>query len=510
VSTNEQHPFVLVSANSLDIAAVEWLPLTDLGEGWVALKNLFLLDGYPFVNKSTLMCKVAVDVVRTGGVVVLLSDEDDPHSVIVPRLMAAGATKDELARIGLLKSNPDRRDGYEIIRFPQDTQAVEQCFAELKQQHNTDWGMIAVDPVVAYLGTHDSVDGYRDQDIRSVLLPLSRLVQRQNAFGWLVRHFNKSENPKLLLRGGGSIGFQGLVRRSAALIEHPDDVANDIPQSEQRRTLIGVGTNIGVEVPSVEFRVQSKFVGKDPKSGKDVNAPELYDFAESGVTPDNFLARASDTPTKTDIAEAALQGILTYGPRPADEVKQRLTAMNIAERTIQRAAGPRNGLIHKKRFGSPKAGNQTWYWALSQAELDALSDPTETDGNVKSGPDPYCTDDGNLKAKQHESDGISTGFDIAIGSETSTDSDRELLTLPSTSEAGSGPPVAEYLPENFSPDPKRFFPRDIANAHPDIQRDFERAARWREGDGRAPKPEPKRMNWGETFREAMGVEDGHK
>src|SRR6185503_20307255 len=80
--------------------------------------------------------------------------------------------------------------------------------------------LVVVDPLTAHLGR---ADGYKDQDIRSVLAPLAGLGSRYGTTILPIRHLTKNTGAAAVHRGGGSIAIGAAARLILLVSLHPDD-----------------------------------------------------------------------------------------------------------------------------------------------------------------------------------------------------------------------------------------------------------------------------------------------
>ncbi len=70
--------------------------------------------------------------------------------------------------------------------------------------------LVIVDVLMAYMP--DTRDSHRDQDVRSIFAPLSRIAADTGCTILVLRHLNKAKGGNPLYRGGGSIAIVGAAR----------------------------------------------------------------------------------------------------------------------------------------------------------------------------------------------------------------------------------------------------------------------------------------------------------
>lgn len=200
--------------------AVGWL-----WRPWLPAGKLTILDGYPGDGKSHIAASIVAALTTgsalPGGVpaepcdVLWLSYEEDPHDTIRPRLEAAGA---DLTRVHLVEGI-DRGDNPPGEVSTADGRLIEDRINELARE-GVHVRALIIDPLSLALPV--KTDTTKDTDVRHALLPLARLAERLGVAVLVVRHFNKSQGEKALLKGGGSIGFAAAARAVWTVTDHPD------------------------------------------------------------------------------------------------------------------------------------------------------------------------------------------------------------------------------------------------------------------------------------------------
>src|SRR5689334_4378705 len=193
------------------ISSIESRPVEWIWKNRIPRSMLTLLEGDPATGKSTLLLDLVARVSRgwnmpgpnaallggnQPGMVILLSAEDDPASVIRPRLEAAGA---DLDRVVIL-SVPTLDGGDREVAITDDDIARIEAVALSEGAV-----LVVVDPLTAYLT--DSTDTNSDHSVRRALVKLKGLAERTGCAVVCVRHWRKSASETALYRGGGSIAF---------------------------------------------------------------------------------------------------------------------------------------------------------------------------------------------------------------------------------------------------------------------------------------------------------------
>jgi AAA domain len=190
---------------------------------------------------------------RGPASVILMSAEDDPSRIIVPRLKAAGA---DLTRIHILESiilpgnakQDSEREPSRIERPPSilahDIEAIEEAAAGIG-----DCRLIVIDPVTAYLC---GIDDHRNTELRGVLWPLKTMAERLNAAVILVTHMSKGGATQAKHRVIGSIAYVGACRANFLFVKDRDD------PSRSRVLMCDNGSNLAPEVPTLSYIVEDR------------------------------------------------------------------------------------------------------------------------------------------------------------------------------------------------------------------------------------------------------------
>jgi RecA-family ATPase len=81
--------------------------------------------------------------------------------------------------------------------------------------------LVVLDPFLAFLD--DDIDSYKDQNIRQVLTPLSKMAERTGCAVLLIRHLNKSSaQVNKMYKGSGSIAVVAAARVCLYMLQDED------------------------------------------------------------------------------------------------------------------------------------------------------------------------------------------------------------------------------------------------------------------------------------------------
>lgn len=314
-----------------------------------------VLAGKPGEGKSFLTVDMAARV-STGrawpdgspcllGDTLLVSGEDDPATVLRPRLDGLGA---DAKRVHLLRGVLEVRAGNAKERMFSlaNLGALEAALAALPNL-----ALVVIDPIGSFLG--GKVDAHRDNEVRERLAPLAALAEKYNVAMLVVAHHNKSNTGRADDMILGSRAFTGLARCVVHLMVDPKDA--------ERRLLLPGKTNIGRAPKGLAFRITG-----DP--------PRLeWESAPVDLQADGVLAASRDGASvggALDEAVEWLRDVLSPGPMPATEVRAKAEADGIANRTLDRAKQKLG--VQATREGYSNQGR--WMWVMPHSAPDTPKD----------------------------------------------------------------------------------------------------------------------------------------
>lgn len=312
--------FALVSAASISIRRQRWL--------WrrrIPLGGAVILAGQEGLGKST----VAIDVAAraTNGElegdlpnpisVVYVSAEDPEETVLVPRLVAAGANvgRVHFPRIeGLVGGLALPRDLHEL--------AAEMLRVGAR--------LLVLDPFSVHLGG-ESMDAHKERDVRRALAPLAATMQELEAAAIGIMHWNKAPSMVALDRVLGSRAFTAAARSVLGVGPDPDD-----PDS---RLLVVAKSNFGpAGTPALSFAIEERLVD-DPEGGFPIETSAVRWTGERDGVHASDLLRTESEEERGALAEACtlLTFLLNDASVDAKDVEAARMASGISPRTLDRA-----------------------------------------------------------------------------------------------------------------------------------------------------------------------------
>jgi KaiC/GvpD/RAD55 family RecA-like ATPase len=191
-----------------------------LWPGFVPRGRVVIIEGDPGLGKSL----ITVDWIArvTSGApwpdgskgtrksnAIVLSAEDDAATDIKPRVHAAGG---DPGRVLLPNIDGLTVEDNGITLSPEGVVKLRQ---EIISNHAS---IVVVDVLMAYM----QGDANRDQTVRKMLTPLTRVAMETDCTIVLIRHLTKTKNKNAKYRGSGSIGILGAARMSYVLTKDED------------------------------------------------------------------------------------------------------------------------------------------------------------------------------------------------------------------------------------------------------------------------------------------------
>lgn len=302
---------------------------TVTGDGGVG-KSTCLIDIIARITINYPMPQIGGEAQQLSvkGSALIICKEDDPGLIIKPRLAAAGADMSRVHMVGVARSrNPD---DFEVINsLDTGTDRLERII-----QNIGDVKVILIDPITNFFG---KLDFNRDDQVRRLLTPLSRIAAKYDIAILNVIHMNKDTSK----RGSGRIlGGIGLVNvgRSTLFVAA-------IPGSNRRLLMMGK-TNLWPERKAVAFIMRNVDGQAEIEWGADY---EDVDF-------DEVLAGKAAHFTKQQEAAVMLRKWLKDGPLRSPEIRALAGEVDISFNTFK-AAKKEIGIVAKKQ-------EDVWWWQL--------------------------------------------------------------------------------------------------------------------------------------------------
>ena len=299
--------------------------------------------------------------------VLIWSGEDAWGSVLIPRLIAAGA---DMSRVGRLAITSTDIDAEVTPALPLDVGAIRDAVV------HTGAVMVLIDPIASTMRG----DLHREADVRAAIDCLARMAADTGTVVMFVRHFGKGggvASEKM----SGSHAFRDAVRSVFLFAEDGDTVV--VSQDKGNYSARGES--------SFAFRLESVTVPTDTGPAE---VARIVELGASDVSVSDIINRSEasgdDDADERTAAEHWLQDYLTAnGETPSKTVKADAAKEKIAERTLKRAK--KNLGIIDRSSGFPRTS--TW-------QLPSRAIPPET---VCHSPEPGPT--GPTEPERRKQDG---------------------------------------------------------------------------------------------------------
>lgn len=273
--------------------------------------------------------------------VIYCATEDSWEQTIVPRLMAAGADMSRVFHVTVSEDDhPQAR-----LSLPGDVNAL----GEACDEHGV--ALIIADPLVSFLS--DSIDEYREREVRSALEPLMAMADRHIVTVYGLAHFTKNGGSDPLSRIHGSGAFGRVVRAAIAFTKTED---GGFVMSQ-------VKNNLGrTDMPSYSYTVQDATVYDEDGEPIYTSRFVLGDESDTDVVKemDNANIRSRGGKTKMQRCEEWLTKYLgeRSGSVERDQVMSDAKIMGFTQSMLYKVRDAMGLTIEQSGFGKDKTS--TW------------------------------------------------------------------------------------------------------------------------------------------------------
>ncbi len=351
-----------VWGDKVKIEHIDWL--------WpnrIPYKMLSLLVGIGGASKSTLSLYMAAQITtgrpfidettssRKPGDVIILSAEDTPGNIIVPRLIAMEA---DISRICILKgvkqTLPDGTSGITGIDNLSKTGDLDMLLSVLDKTPNPK--LVIIDPYTAYMGKADSNS---NTEVRSFLRPLSEIAVDYNISVLGITHLNKNQDLSADFRVLGSVGQQNAARMVWLVAADPDDF--------ERRYFVWLKGNLAPQHTGLAYHLMSILI-KTSNDRESAQPACCFEKEPVTITAQELLAPQKRTspgrPKKQTDAGEWLESFLSEGPVDSKLIYEEGEELGYSKRTLERVKKTMGILsIPIRNKGCMKVIK--WEWRLS-------------------------------------------------------------------------------------------------------------------------------------------------
>lgn len=323
----------IIWGDKVKIEHIDWL--------WpnrIPIGMLSLLVGIGGVSKSTLSLYMAAQITtgrpwidesttsRKPGSVIILSAEDTPGNIIIPRLIAMDA---DIRKVCILKGSkvtlPDGTTGLVGIDNLSKAGDLDMLLSTLEKAPNPQ--LVIIDPYTAYMGNADSNS---NTEVRSFLRPLSEIAADLDISILGITHLNKNQDLSAEYRILGSVGQQNAARMVWLVASDPEDY--------ERRYFVWLKGNLAPRHHGLAYRLTSTPV--QTLDGRESSQPACY-FEKEPIylTASEILAprkQPQGRPKKQTNASEWLQSLLSEGPVDSQIIYEEGEHLGYSQRTLER------------------------------------------------------------------------------------------------------------------------------------------------------------------------------
>ena len=287
-AVNDEFPSIIRFAKKIPITVARLIYETGdtikpkrtrwLWDGWIPLRAITFIAGVEGLGKSTYALHLAARLTQ-GQLegeyhkkpvnVSLYTTEDDPDSIIVPRLLAAGAN---MKRIAFIKGK-QKGETMKPLSIEQDIDMLKSHVLERAVK------VLILDPIVTRLD--ENRDSNKYGDVMKVLEVLGNLLKENNAACIGVTHFNKTTGP-VENRVMGSRAWRAYIR-SLICVHRAED-------NEDERIVTHSKCNYGPSQQSLRFGFKNVKVDIDVEDHSDVFASQIVELGSSDVSDGEAVA----------------------------------------------------------------------------------------------------------------------------------------------------------------------------------------------------------------------------
>lgn len=288
---------------------------------------------------------------------IMMSQEDDKATVIVPRLMAIGADLgmiEALDMVHLEDAAGEQASCERMVNLESDLQLIKQ-----KLEGDPDIKLVIIDPLSNYMGSKSM---FRDQEMREVLMPMTKLAQDTGVALIVIMHNSKQQGRNAMNKVGAALGGVGVARIGWSFVKSPDN-------PEELREMLMMKENLG-KFKGITYKTTERMV---EIKGKQLGQAVIEFVKNSTLDADSVMATADDPESGRAGGAARLirQFIQPGGECLATLVYEAAEAKGISERTLKRSRQDLNISTKKTKDG--------WVWVWPAGGEGNAQKPPERD-----------------------------------------------------------------------------------------------------------------------------------
>jgi hypothetical protein len=379
----QEKSHTLVCAKDVIIRPKEWIWQHHLLRG-----ALELMTGMPGVGKTQVQLHYIACLTKglkwpDGAAapplanVILLTAEDCLDQEVVPRLLAANAN---LERVFILKSIKQDDKGRQFL-LGEDLDELENVIRKV-----SDVGLIAVDPITAYMG--GKMDSHKATEVRSQLGPLKDFSERTNTGISAITHPAKGANNNSQKAIDHFIGSQAFI--AACRLGHLCIEEVDAEGCKTGRVLFThVKHSPTIKQPTLAYRIIGGVdVGYDQTTRERISSSRVdWETGTVNISADEAVTAAAKKPdsekAKAQTAQAKCQEFLIEllkdgTKRPQKDIAQQASRLGFTEGQLRTARVKIGVVVTHTGFGE----SQVWWWELIPFNEPVQPVPPDDKGSI--------------------------------------------------------------------------------------------------------------------------------
>ena len=308
------------------------------GEG----KTTFALDLAAQLTRGTL----TGDLVGKPGEVLIIGPEDDWGSVMVPRLIPAGANLDKVLKSDV-ETVTDEHTGERTMSFPLDVSLLRETLEVY------DVRLIIIDPAPSLMAG----DTNKVQDVRRAYEPLIALAQEFEFALILINHFGKGAGD-VSTKLSGSHAWRDLTRSYLAFVT--DSTTDERIMTQDKN-------NYGTSKGSYKFNLVSQIV--DLGDGESADVARVDFLGESDRSAQDIIDEPLGQSNNLNEYQTFLVEYLTgHGESRSRDVmaaaeEEGLDSTKLTKHRLRM----KNPAITSRRDGF---GKGAWLWSIAEVDSD--------------------------------------------------------------------------------------------------------------------------------------------
>lgn len=282
--------------------------------------------------------------------VILLSAEDGMSDIIVPRLDLMGANRYKIhtIRATVVRGTMDQERALDLAA---DIEAI-----KAEAERLPDLSLVIIDPITNYLG---KLNMNKEEDVRSVLMPLSIWAGEKNCCVLTIGHLNKKDkgtSPKQRIMGAAA--FVGVARFLYLFGPDPEDSDKFSHVMVQDR---------GVGAPSLRYKTVAV---KQEWDGLESDVVKVEWLGVSDATGEDVVDPASGKDkSKYDDAALCLKEFLRTGKKTADECEETLADAGFMVQSKSNPTGMNPTRLRAKIGAKSERKEKKSWWFLGDGAV---------------------------------------------------------------------------------------------------------------------------------------------